>query len=272
MKYTNQNNILYKLNPLSQNLEHYKISGEILSEFLRLSWKSYWFLTNFQPYTKRITQNFRKMQKIESEINYLNSLLFLFQNKFGLFQSVPIFQNNFSNDTQDLLLRNSIFRKFFWYCNIKNSLQAKFVQLSAGNSFNQFNQKSLNFQNIQNFPEYNRILYSRISEILRNFKSLENIDDQSLYMHNQKKSKIPKRKNNLIFSNSSFLQNQLFFLKIFIFQVDPQFLLFLFFHQFFMIFQLNLQEKFLLYVHYGHFIEQIIIIFKKKIEFVLYGL
>lgn len=212
MKYTNQNNILYKLNPLSQNLEHYKISGEILSEFLRLSWKSYWFLTNFQPYTKRITQNFRKMQKIESEINYLNSLLFLFQNKFGLFQSVPIFQNNFSNDTQDLLLRNSIFRKFFWYCNIKNSLQEKFVQPSAGNSFNQFNQKSLNFQNIQNFPEYNRILYSRISEILRNFKSLENIDDQSLYMHNQKKSKIPKRKNNLIFSNSSFFtKSALFF-------------------------------------------------------------
>jgi len=209
MKYTNQINIIYKLNPLSQNLEHYKISGEILSEFLRLSWKSYWFLTNFQPYTKRITQNFRKMQKIESEIHYLNFFPFLFQNKFELFPSIPIFQKNVSNDTQDLLLRNSIFRKFFWYCNIKNSLQEKVV---LGNSFNQFNQKSLNFQNIQNFPEYNRILYSRVSEILRNFKSLENIDDQSLFMQNQKKSKVPKRKNDLIFSNSSFFtKSALFF-------------------------------------------------------------
>nr|YP_009629429.1 cell division protein [Coelastrella saipanensis]AVV61539.1 cell division protein [Coelastrella saipanensis] len=206
----NQTNFINKFSPMSQNLDHYKISGEILSEFVRLSWKSYWFLTNFQPYTKRITQNLRKMQKLESERNFSNLLTPLSNKKPPmLFQSLPIFQNHYSNYSQDLLLRNSVFRKFAWYCNIKNSLEENSV---LGNSFNQLNQKSLNYQNIQNFPEYNRILYSRVSEILRNFKSLENTDDQSMYMRNQKNLNIPKRKNEIISSNSSFFtKNALFF-------------------------------------------------------------
>ena len=135
-----------------------------------------------------------------------------------------------------------------------------------------YNQKSLNFQNIQNFPEYNRILYSRVSEILRNFKSLENTDDQFLHIRDRKKSNIPQRKNEIFSLNSSFLQKMLFFLKIFISQVNLQFLLFLSSHRFSMIFQLNQLEKFQLYVHYGHFIKQIFIIFKKKMQFVIYGL
>ena len=210
LNFSNRTNRINKFSPISQNLEHYKISGEILSEFVRLSWKSYWFLTNFQPYTKRITQNFRKMQKVESEKNFSNFLTILLNNKSPmLFQSLPVFQNHFSNNSQNLLLRNSVFKKFHWYCNIKNSLEAKGV---IGTSFNELNQKSLNYQNIQNFPEYNRILYSRVSEILRNFKSLENTDDQFLHIRDQKKSNIPQRKNEIISSNSSFFtKNALFF-------------------------------------------------------------
>lgn len=211
INFYNQTNILKKLSPISQNLEHYKISGEILSEFVRLSWKSYWFLTNYQPYTKRITQNLKKMQKIESEKNFSNFLTILSNKKSPmLFQSLPIFENHFSYNSQDFLLRNSVFRKFAWYFNIKNSLEENGV---LGNSLNSLNQKSLNYQNIQNFPEYNRILYSRISEILRNFKSLENTDDQFMYMRDQKNlNQKPKRKNEIISSNSSFFtKNALFF-------------------------------------------------------------
>jgi hypothetical protein len=210
LNFSNRTNIINKFSPISQNLEHYKISGEILSEFVRLSWKSYWFLTNYQPYTKRITQNFKKMQKVESEKNFSNFLTILLNNNSPiLFQSLPVFQNHFSNSSQNLLLRNSVFKKLYWYCNMKNSLEANGV---INSSFNELNQKSLNFQNIQNFPEYNRILYSRVSEILRNFKSLENTDDQFLHIRDRKKSNIPQRKNEIFSLNSSFFtKNALFF-------------------------------------------------------------
>lgn len=208
MKYSNQTHFFNKFSPVSQNLENYKISSEILSEFIRLSWKSYWFLTNMEPYTKQMTENFRKIQNIESKKNYTDFLALACNKKFLFFQSSPIFQNHYSNALEDLFLRNFVFRKFYWYCNIKNSLEENSV---IGNSLNQLNQKSLNFQNIQNISEYNRILYSRVSEILRNFKSFENAEDQSL--HNNKNFKFPKHKNEIISSNSSFFTKSALFIE-----------------------------------------------------------
>jgi hypothetical protein len=132
------------------------------------------------------------------------------------FQSLPIFHNYFSNSLcfsseANEAIRSTVVRKFAWYCNIKNSLEENSV---FRNSFNQLAackhaKKSINYQNIQSLPEYNRILYSRVSEILRNFKSLENSDDQIM---NLKKLNIPKRKNEMISSNSSFFtKNAVFF-------------------------------------------------------------
>jgi SpoVK/Ycf46/Vps4 family AAA+-type ATPase len=193
-----------EISPISQNREDYKISGEILSEFLRLSWKSYWFQMNFQPYTRRITQNFKTMQQIESQKNFSDFDLFsIFGNiKYpSLFNGSSNIQNNLHEYSQkDLLLKKALFKKFLWYCNIRNSFESKSInaELLIGQ-----NQKSLNFQKIQNQPEYNRILYARVSEILKNFKSSET-NDQYLTRQIQKNSKIPKRKNEVISASSSF--------------------------------------------------------------------
>nr|WVD55771.1 cell division protein [Tetradesmus distendus] len=208
-----------EISPISQNREDYKISGEILSEFLRLSWKSYWFQMNFQPYTHRITHNFRTMQQIESQKNFSDFDIFsIFGNmKYSsLFSGSSNIKNNLpfakgkgmdQNSQKNLLLKKALFKKFLWYCNIQNSFESKSInaQLLIGQ-----NQKSLNFQKIQNIPEYNRILYARVSEILKNFKSSET-NDQYLTQQTQKNLKIPKRKNEVISANSSFFTKSALF-------------------------------------------------------------
>eukprot|EP00882_Tetradesmus_deserticola_P000019 GHRQ01000020.1.p1 GENE.GHRQ01000020.1~~GHRQ01000020.1.p1 ORF type:complete len:3641 (+),score=1421.03 GHRQ01000020.1:8842-19764(+) len=200
-----------EMNPISQNREYYKISSEILSEFLRLSWKSYWFQMNFIPYTRQITQNFRTMQQIESQKNFSD---FNISSIFGnikylhLFCNSLIFQNNVHESSQkDLLFKKALLKKFLWYCNIQNSFQSKSINIE---SWIGQNQKSLNFQKIQNQPEYNRILYARVSEILKNFKSSE-INDQYLTRQAQKNLKIPKRKNEIISANPSFFTKSALF-------------------------------------------------------------
>nr|WVD55910.1 cell division protein [Tetradesmus dimorphus] len=197
--------------PISQNREDYKISGEILSEFLRLSWKSYWFQMNFQPYTRRITQNFRKMQQIESKKNFSDFDIFsIFGNiKYPhLFSGFPTFQSNVQEYSQkDLLLKKALLKKFLWYCNIGNSFDSKSIN---DDSLIGQNQRSLNFQKMQNLQEYNRILYARVSEILKNFKSSET-NDEYLTRQTQKNFKIPKRKNEVISSNSSFFTKSALF-------------------------------------------------------------
>nr|WVD55979.1 cell division protein [Tetradesmus bajacalifornicus] len=190
--------------PISQNREDFKISGEILSDFLRLSWKSYWFQMNFQPYTRRITQNFRTMQQIESQKNFSDFDIFsIIANKKDLhfFGGSSIFQNIVHEYSQkDLFFKKALLKKFLWYCNIQNSFESK--SINADSLIGQ-NQKALNFQKIQNQPEYNRILYSRVSEILKNFKSSET-NDQYFTLQNQKNLKILKRKNEIISANFSF--------------------------------------------------------------------
>ncbi len=196
---------------ISQNKEHYKISGEILSEFLRLSWKSYWFQTNFIPYTRRITENFKKMQQLQSQKNLSEYNLFDFRANIpstALFRGFPPFQRNITESSQnDLILKKSIYKKFFWYCNIRTSLESNSI---VRDSFLEKSKTSVNFQKIQNFPEYNRILYSRVSEILRNFKSSE-FNDENFLRETQKNLKTPRHKNEPISSNSSFFTKSALF-------------------------------------------------------------
>jgi SpoVK/Ycf46/Vps4 family AAA+-type ATPase len=241
-------------NFVSKNIENYKISGEILSEFARLSWKSYWFQTNIEPYQQKIFKNFQKMKEIEGKKNldqysffdffgnqqfsWFNTSQLLrcfffsehlpfhrqasqtknsdsemkstdFSNfnffKFPLgvfaFQEFDMFSSknqpfqNISFWNMDLqnnfLLRKSIFKKFLWYLNIQTSLNSNVLQ----------NDCSI-FQQVQNIPEYNRILYSRVSKILKNLKSLET--NEEFFLKNAL-SKVPKRKNeNMSISNTNF--------------------------------------------------------------------
>nr|YP_009450177.1 cell division protein [Pectinodesmus pectinatus]AOS53052.1 cell division protein [Pectinodesmus pectinatus] len=197
--------------PISQNKEHYKISGEILSEFLRLSWKSYWFQTNFQPYTRQMTENFKKMKQLESQKNLSEYNLFDFLGNIPFvpfFQAFPTFEKNMIESSQnDFILKKSLLKKFSWYCNIQSSLDSNSLDRDL---FLEKSRISLNYQKIQKSPEYNRILYSRVSEILRSFKSSE-FNDENFLRESQKNLKIPRHKNELILPNSSFFTKSALF-------------------------------------------------------------
>jgi len=189
---------LRKNNFISKNIEDYKISGEIFSEFVRLSWKSYWFQTNFQPYVQRITQNFQKMKQIEGKKSFDQ------YNFFHFFENQPFQNIGFESldSQQNLLLRKSIFKKFLWYLNFQSSLQSNSAQTTSSN-----------FQQFQNLSEYNRILYSRVSKILAaqriNMKSLDN-NNEEFYL---KTLKTPKRNNEDIFRRERTNRNFSFFTK-----------------------------------------------------------
>jgi SpoVK/Ycf46/Vps4 family AAA+-type ATPase len=224
---------------VSKNIEHYKISGDVFRDFLRFSWKSSWFQANFQPYTKKIQESFQKMQFLEAEKNISSSMFFPVSNikKFLFFvQTLPerglfsfrecFFQSFRCHNESEIFGRvvspkqsflssenvdKSISSKFLWYSNIRNSM-----------SLNSIEKREMNFvqklKNTTNIPEYNRILYARISEVLRNFKFSENTSNDFFFQQLQ----VQKRKNEKIFSgtkNSFFTKSALFFEK---FQVPSQ--------------------------------------------------
>lgn len=231
---TQQENSLFSLTKdsetekFSKNVEHYKISNEIYQEFLRLSWKSSWFQNNFKPYTQTIQNNFQKIQFIESQKNFSNFFDILKSKNFlFFFHDFPIFSEKSQND---FLIRKSVFQKFSWYSNVQNSFTSRggsnFLKtegfISGINSTGQFSSSacspgeavlSQQKENSFKISEYNRILYARISEILKKMKFSENMTNDSFF-ENLKKN---RRKNEKIFSGSknSFFTKTAFFLEKF---------------------------------------------------------
>lgn len=199
--------------PFSKSLENYKISGNVFREFLRLSWKSSWFQANFQFSSQKIQESFQKMQFVEAEKNLLKYKWFIFEKGENFFFFFPPlfekkilpaqrFQNSF-------LLEKSVFQKFLWYSNVRNSMNSNDVQKNFVNG-EPFVGKMPPWN--QNISEYNRILYSRVSDILRNFKLSETTSNEFFF----KQFQVPKRKNERIFSgtqNSFFTKSALFFEK-----------------------------------------------------------
>jgi SpoVK/Ycf46/Vps4 family AAA+-type ATPase len=206
----------------SKNVNHYKISNEIYQEFLRLSWKSSWFQNNFKPYTQTILSNFRKIQSIESEKNFSHFFDILkSKNCLFFFHDFPIFSEK---SQSDFLIRKSVFQKFSWYSNVQNSFTSRggpnflktegFLSGIENNSHGQFSGKENPFK----ISEYNRILYARISEVLKKMKFSENMTNDSFF----ESLKGNRRKNEKIFSgskNSFFTKTALFLEK---FQVPSQ--------------------------------------------------
>nr|AMN09141.1 cell division protein [Rotundella rotunda] len=198
--------------PLSQNNEHLKISSSILSEFQRLCWKSYWLQTNLTPYIRRIENNFKQIKNIEKETSSLSFLKTWTTNMIGfhLFEILhPISSKFTSNDlfnkktnSYDLMNKNinqtNTFKSsrinlkqsenVLWYFNIHNSLE-------NGNFVSSFS----NFHSLENIPEYNRILYERISEVIRNVKYNLNADGQA----SMKSYKVGRRRKEENLTNSS---------------------------------------------------------------------
>ena len=174
-----------RIENFSKNIEHYKISNEIYQEFLRLSWKSSWFQNNFKPYTQTIQKSFQKIQTLESQKNFSNFFDILKSKNFSFFfHDFPIFSEK---SQSDFLIRKSVFQKFSWYSNVQNSFTSRggpnflktegFLSGIENNSHGQFSGKENPFK----ISEYNRILYARISEVLKKMKFSENMTNDSFF-------------------------------------------------------------------------------------------
>lgn len=151
--------------PTYHQKEFYKISNETLTEFERLCWKSYWLRSNLKPYIRRIQQNLKNMQKFET-----------FKNSDTLFAN---FAKNFTQQIQPFSLtentslysssRQNLKNIAPFYLNIHESLENSSAQSSTSSLFKKF----------ENNAEYERLLYDRITEEIKNVKSQLNVDGQT---------------------------------------------------------------------------------------------
>jgi len=139
-------------NFVSKNIENYKISGEILSEFARLSWKSYWFQTNIEPYQQKIFKNFQKMKEIEGKKNLdqYSFFDFLGNQQFSWFNTSQLFRCFFfsehqpfhrqASQTKNSEIKSTNFSTFNFF---------KFpFRIFAFQEFDMFSSKNQPFQNI----------------------------------------------------------------------------------------------------------------------------
>jgi len=123
-------NSVEKIKTLNHH-EYYKISNQVMSDFQKLCWKSYWLRTSLNPYIERIQSSFQNM---------LSASLLQDEVTFSLFNKKDE-RAVFGSDWRD---KTPVF-----------------------NSSSDFHL----FQNIQHRAEYDRILYDRISDIILNVKS-----------------------------------------------------------------------------------------------------
>lgn len=200
----------YQKSPISQKSDDYKISRDIFTDFLRFSWKSSWFQSNFPALQTQISQNFKKMKEVESEKNLWHSFGISFlgdRHTFNLVQAGPLFQKTPSSFANESFSKNLVNEKFSWYWNIQNTASEQKV-------YENFFGESSHLEQVQNLSEYNRFLYSRLSEFFKSMKSQEFCENSSL--SNQNMTKLPSRK------NENFLSNPSFFTKVALFSENFQ--------------------------------------------------
>nr|YP_009238428.1 cell division protein [Kirchneriella aperta]AMO00963.1 cell division protein [Kirchneriella aperta] len=146
--------------------EFFKVSNETLTEFERLCWKSYWLRSNLTPYIRRIQTNLKRMQKIESaqksETTFLNILNDLFP--WSIKQS-----STRNRKLKTVNVRKQLRNLTPAYLNIQQSLENSFFKISS----------STLFKRLENKAEYDRFIYERITDEIKNVKSQLNVDGQN---------------------------------------------------------------------------------------------
>jgi SpoVK/Ycf46/Vps4 family AAA+-type ATPase len=154
---------VFQSNLMSQNIEYYKLSSELLSDFLRFSWKSSWFQQNYQVYKNNLMQNFAQMKAIEKQKIFSNFFLSNSKNfkdhNFSTFTSLREIQDSVEAQT-------ALEKKFMWYFNIQNSYHVSEIEKNI-----------FSFLQLQKNSEYQRILYNRLEEILKTLKFSENSEE-----------------------------------------------------------------------------------------------
>ena len=151
--------------------EFYKISNETLTEFERLCWKSYWLRSNLKPYISKIQKNLRRMKEVETLKNSTSLFCQLWQNlifsgfnpgsKLTLSESYPL-GSKASKNEKTLTLAPA-------YLNIKESFNISTFQ----------NVNFHFFKQIENQNAYDRLIYERITDEIKNVKSQLTVEGQS---------------------------------------------------------------------------------------------
>nr|YP_009238148.1 cell division protein [Chromochloris zofingiensis]AMO01026.1 cell division protein [Chromochloris zofingiensis] len=197
--------------PVYTNSAFYKISNTVMSDFQRLCWKSYWLRSNLTPYIQRIQNKMKNMQKMQNHW-YSVSILKTFLTDFLGFHLPEIhleMNSKYAEHTStaksslDSLTRQTDWNPpFFSNSNLK-TLEIANTNLEQTQAFNSYltqrkqpelfcylniknaleNQNYVStfsvFQNSINIAEYNRVLYQRILNIIKNVKVHLNVNGQA---------------------------------------------------------------------------------------------
>lgn len=226
--------------PIFSDIKFYNMSTNLINEFKKSMWKSYWLRTNFNNYINRINTylNELKMSVIESNVlqnlkNFVFEILGLnfYDNSLKLLSLNCNFKNVDQSSTLNSLRANSNLIKMKQNrlnqsINIMNIRQFNQFQLPNMNkstnlklSFNDYGplwylnvrRNFSNFSNIStgytylvssNLTQFNNHLYDRIQYIIKNMKINLNVDGQ-----NQLRSFNPGRSQPLALTNDNFLTN-----------------------------------------------------------------
>jgi hypothetical protein len=162
--------------PIYLNKNNSQITNQILNDFMPLYWKSYWLRTNLTPYMNRIKKN----------LNFQKSLAF--HQESTEFSYNQTFLSNllgfFSPGSGAVGMKTELsYSPISFYSNKKPSFE-KFSDFSVSNS-------EL-IERMRLIREHDRILFERISEIVKNVKYNMNLDGENSI----KSYKLPKGKYN----------------------------------------------------------------------------
>lgn len=188
-KYMNES--FFQIKPISHEKEFYKISNQTLTEFERLCWKSYWLRSNLKPYIRRIQNNLKQMQDSERHKSSEVFLTKLFENL-----TYPL-QNSFRLREFDNQKLNT---QWTPYLNLKETTGSHLSETST--PF---------FREFQKSQEYEKILYERVIEEIKNVKNQLNVNGQSqprsYKVGRLKIEKVPEKR---ILNSLSSIQNNYF--------------------------------------------------------------
>ena len=156
---------LNSTNPVYHDQELYKISNETLAEFERLCWKSYWLRSNLTPYIRRIQKNLQKMRKMESFKHTRTMTSEILKAFHPRFSKIGMFDGRIGFPHRHTQLKSLAPA----YLNIQESVENSFF-------------KTLSFpffKKLENKAEYNRLIYQRITDEIKNVKNQLNLDGQN---------------------------------------------------------------------------------------------
>ena len=186
MNGSKSDNVVFNF-PIFNNHQYYQISNDVMSDFQRQCWKSYWLRSNLTPYIRRVQNSMSLMRIKEAKWKSIRTLK-EFMNLTLNFSILDPFSQNTTNSL--FKIQNNTASSFYlpnrskkadflmerlpWYLNVQNSSQG----LLQGN-LNYLSEHNSKFQTLRNISEYDRVLYNRISDVIKNVKTNLNSNGQN---------------------------------------------------------------------------------------------